>query len=122
MENSALPYGGKGQTPLCLSRGAGNWIFKFGAQGGSQGWLIERCSKSSLRSRGRRVRQKREGAPHLTLGKGDGAAVAGEVGWRGREGGLRWHRRSLAEKGQGLQQGLWKDGDHRDLNKAVAGP
>lgn len=50
---------------------------------------IEGGWRSWLRSQGRRVRRKREGAQHLTLGKGDGAGVASEVGWRGREGGLR---------------------------------
>lgn len=66
------------------------------------------------------MRQKREGAPHLTLGKRDGAAVASEGGWWGREGGLRWHCRSLAERA-GSAAGHQKDGDFRDLNKAVAG-
>lgn len=66
------------------------------------------------------MRQKREGAPHLTLGKRDGAAAASEGGWRGRERGFRWHPRSLAERA-GSVVGLRKDGDLRDLNKAVAG-
>lgn len=95
--------------------------FKCGAQGGSQS-----CRYDTEVFEIMAEITGKEGETEKGMGPTSNSARGMEQGWlvgrAGRVGRVdRWHRRSLAEKGQGLQRGFGKDGDHRDLSKAVAG-